>query len=263
MISLGIPFVTLIHTMNVNRFDNKLSSPGLAFQPLYKQVEEHVTQLIVEQRWKPGEMLPNEFQLAEELGVSQGTVRKALNSLTSTKILTRRQGIGTFVSEHTGHHGLYRFFPIIADGQSPELPKAELISLETLAASKSVAAGLDLQHKDKVILMCRRRILNDEYVIVENIYLPYKNFKDLLKEKDIPHTLYHFYQTRFNLTVHKTKDSIKAQLASKKDAEFLGIKAGDPLLHVTRIAHSLEGKAMEYRVSRCRSDKYHYLVELA
>ena len=113
--------------MNKNRFDNKLSRPGLAFQPLYKQVEEHVTQLIVEQRWKPGEMLPNEFQLASELNVSQGTVRKALNSLTDDKILNRRQGIGTFVSEHTGHHSLYRFFPLIADGRTPELPKAELL----------------------------------------------------------------------------------------------------------------------------------------
>ena len=83
------------------QFENKLSNPSLAFQPLYKQVEEHVTQLIVEQRWKPGEMLPNEFALAEEFGVSQGTVRKALNSLTQAKILTRRQGVGTFVSEHT------------------------------------------------------------------------------------------------------------------------------------------------------------------
>ena len=104
--------------MNENRFDNKLSRPGLAFQPLYKQVEEQVTQLIVEQRWKPGEMLPNEFQLASEFGVSQGTVRKALNSLTSSKILTRKQGIGTFVSEHTGHHGLYRFYPLIGDGKT-------------------------------------------------------------------------------------------------------------------------------------------------
>ncbi len=248
--------------MNKNRFDNKLSRPGLAFQPLYKQVEEHVTQLIVEQRWKPGEMLPNEFQLASELNVSQGTVRKALNSLTDDKILNRRQGIGTFVSEHTGHHSLYRFFPLIADGRTPELPKAELLLVETQIATEQVSQALELEPQSKVIVLTRRRILNEEFCIAETIYLPYKYFAILEKEPQVPHTLYHFYQTQFNLTVRNTRDSIKAVLATKKDAQMLNIVEGDPLLEVTRVTHSLYNKAIEFRLSRCRSDKYHYLVEL-
>ena len=248
--------------MNKNRFDNKLSRPGLAFQPLYKQVEEHVTQLIVEQRWKPGEMLPNEFQLASELNVSQGTVRKALNSLTDDKILNRRQGIGTFVSEHTGHHSLYRFFPLIADGRTPELPKAELLSVETQIATEQVAQALELEPKAKVIVLSRRRILNEEFCIAETVYLPHKYFAILEKEPQVPHTLYHFYQTQFNLTVRKTSDSIKAVLATKKDAQMLNIAQGEPLLEVTRVTHSLDNKVIEFRLSRCRSDKYHYLVEL-
>lgn len=248
--------------MSDNRFDNKISSPGLAFQPLYKQVEEHVTQLIVEQRWKPGEMLPNEFQLAEEFGVSQGTVRKALNSLTDANVLTRRQGVGTFVSEHTGQHGLYRFFPLVADGKNPELPKAEQVSLDVEEADGETQQALGLKQGDKVVVLRRRRLLNDQHCIAENIFLPHKMFAALMDEKEIPHTLYHFYQTNFGLTVHKTQDSIKADLANQQDVDALGIKLGDPLLHVTRVAHSLDGKAMEYRSSRCRSDQYHYLVEL-
>jgi GntR family transcriptional regulator len=208
-------------------------------------------------------MLPNEFQLAEELNVSQGTVRKALNSLTMAKILTRRQGIGTFVSEHTGHHSLYRFFPLIADGKSPELPKAELLSIDTQVASAKVAKALELESRAKVIILCRRRILNNEFCIAETIFLPRKYFKALETEPEIPHTLYHFYQTQFNLTVRDTRDSIKADLATEKDAKMLGVKVGEPLLEVTRITHSLDAKAIEYRVSRCRSDHYHYQVELS
>lgn len=244
-------------------FESKLSGQGLAFQPLYKQVEEHVTQLIVEQRWKPGEMLPNEFALAEEFGVSQGTVRKALNSLTDAKILNRRQGVGTFVSEHTGQHGLYRFFPVIADGKSPELPKAELISMELQSASSDAIEALELKRNEKVVLMHRRRILNNEFCISEAVHLPNKFFKGLHNKSDIPHTLYHFYQTQYGMTVQHTQDSIKAVLASEQDAKQLGISAGDPILEVRRVAHSIDGKAIEYRVSRCRSDNYHYLVELS
>lgn len=249
--------------MSKDRFDNKISSPSLAFQPLYKQVEEHVTQLIVEQRWKPGEMLPNEFQLAEEFGVSQGTVRKALNSLTNAKILSRRQGVGTFVSEHTGHHGLYRFFPVVADGKKPELPKANLVSITVEECDEEVREALQLKLDDKVIWLRRRRILNDQYCILENIYLPHTYFASIVKETVIPHTLYHFYQTKFGLTVHKTLDSIKADLANQEDAELLEIAQGDPILQVNRVSHALDGKVMEFRKSRCRSDHYHYLVELS
>jgi GntR family transcriptional regulator len=248
--------------MNKQKFDNKLNRPNLAFQPLYKQVEEHVKQLIIEQRWKPGEALPNEFQLADELGVSQGTVRKALNGLTDSKILTRKQGVGTFVSEHNNQQSLYRFFPLIKDGASPELPKAVLLSLAIEEVDVEIKNNLGLKAKEKVIHLVRQRILQEQFCIVESIYLPHKFFKGLEAETDLPHTLYHYYQQEFNLTVQDTQDSIKAVLATSEDEKLLGIKSNSALLEVKRITRTIDGKTIEYRVSRCRSDEFHYLVDL-
>ena len=108
----------------------------------------------------------------------------------------------------------------------------------------------------------RRRILDNEFCMLETIYLPSKRFPDIEKREDIPHTLYHFYQTDYNQTVFKTRDSIKAVLASKSDAKSLGIEKGMPLLMVTRVTESIDGKLIEYRESKCRTDHYHYQVEL-
>lgn len=246
--------------MAETEFGNKLGTSGLAFLPLYKQVEKHVTQLIVEQRWKPGDMLPSEFQLANEFGVSQGTVRKALNTLTDAKILNRKQGLGTFVSEHTGTPALYRFFPLVADNKNPELPTSEVLSLTVEQASKEIATALGLKARAKVALLKRRRTLNGEHCLLEDIYLPYKEFAGIEKEPEIPHTLYHFYQTNFNLTVQKTEDKIKAVLADGNDAKLLEVDKGAPLLWFTRSTKSLNDKIIEYRITRCRSDHYHYLV---
>jgi GntR family transcriptional regulator len=151
---------------------------------------------------------------------------------------------------------------LIADGRTPELPKAELLSVETQIATEQVSQALELEPQSKVIVLTRRRILNEEFCIAETIYLPYKYFAILEKEPQVPHTLYHFYQTQFNLTVRNTRDSIKAVLATNKDAQMLNIVEGDPLLEVTRVTHSLDNKAIEFRLSRCRSDRYHYLVEV-
>lgn len=244
-------------------FDSKLDKPSLTFQPLYKQIEEHIKQLVIEQRWKPGDVLPNEFQLAEEFGVSQGTVRKALNALSSDKILVRQQGIGTFVSEYSAHQSLYRFFPLIADGKSPELPKANLVSLVIEAVSPEITEKLGLKKHESVIHVTRQRLLNDTVCILESIYLPHKYFPALEHETELPHTLYHYYQQAYNLTVQKTQDSIKAVLSESRDLEWLGVSEGRALLEIRRLTHTIEGKIIEYRISRCLSEHYHYLVELS
>lgn len=248
--------------MKKNKFESKLSSNGPSYQPLYKQVEEYVTQLIVEQRWKPGEMLPNEFQLADEFKVSQGTVRKALNILTADNILERKQGVGTFVSERTGQNALYKFFPIVADGKKPELPMSETLSRKVEPASGEIAKNLNLKTNEEVIVLSRKRKIDNELCILEDIYLPKKYFNGLMDEADIPHTLYHFYQTNYSHTVQDISDQIKAIVASESDAKQLDISTNEPLLAFTRLVHSLEGKLIEFRITRCRSDKYHYLVDL-
>jgi GntR family transcriptional regulator len=246
--------------MNDKKFKNKLSKSGPSYQPLYKQVEEYMTQLLIDQRWKPGEILPNEFKLAEEFNVSQGTVRKALNGLTASKILQRKQGIGTFVCEHAEQNALYRFFPLVADGEKPELPTSETLFQKIVPASLEVAENLELKINEEVIFISRRRMIDDEVCILEDIYLPEKYFKGFMEEHEIPHTLYHFYQTEYQHTVQDISDKIKAVSANKSDAKELQIKINEPLLLFTRVARTLNGKLIEYRITRCRSDKYHYLV---
>ena len=73
----------------------------LAARPLYLQVRDVLVQRIVVGHWRPGATLPNETQLAQQLGISIGTVRKALDLMEMERIVTRRQGRGTFVNDFT------------------------------------------------------------------------------------------------------------------------------------------------------------------
>src|SRR3546814_9298856 len=76
----------------------------LVFKPRYQQVKDLLIGRLIGSYWKPGDLLPSEMQLAEELGVSQGTVRKALDEMTADNLLVRRQGRGTYVAEHDQEH---------------------------------------------------------------------------------------------------------------------------------------------------------------
>ncbi|MCZ6453712.1 MAG: GntR family transcriptional regulator, partial [Alphaproteobacteria bacterium] len=99
-------------------------------KPLYAQVEEIIRQRLIDNYWKPGDALPSEIQLAAELDVSQGTVRKALNDMVAENLLVRRQGRGTFVSEHTERRALFLFFSLVGEDGTRTMPVSRVISCE-------------------------------------------------------------------------------------------------------------------------------------
>ena len=62
------------------------------------QVAEKITEMISQRRFLPGGKLPNELELAEELGVSRTTLREALRILSTRGVLEVHRGRGTFVT---------------------------------------------------------------------------------------------------------------------------------------------------------------------
>src|SRR3954453_12915216 len=66
--------------------------------PLYLQLQRVLRSAIERQVLSPDEALPPERDLAEAYNVSRVTVRKALDGLVQARLLTRRQGAGTFVA---------------------------------------------------------------------------------------------------------------------------------------------------------------------
>lgn len=67
--------------------------------PLYRQAQEQLKQFIAAHRLRPGDSLPPEGVLAEQLGMSRLSVREATKSLESLGILEARHGEGVFVRE--------------------------------------------------------------------------------------------------------------------------------------------------------------------
>lgn len=65
-------------------------------------VAERITQMIVDDSYGSGHKLPNEYVLAERLGVGRSTVREAIKILASQNVLEVRRGSGTYVSESIG-----------------------------------------------------------------------------------------------------------------------------------------------------------------
>ena len=74
------------------------SAAGKGGALLYEQVVEYVEKLVSERGLVPGDLLPTYAELAESVGVSLITVRRALDELERAGKVRRHQGLGTFLA---------------------------------------------------------------------------------------------------------------------------------------------------------------------
>ncbi len=190
--------------------------PG--FRPLYGQVRDTLIRRLVDGFWQPGQPLPSEIQLAAELGVSQGTVRKALDSMAADNLVVRRQGRGTFVAKHDEERILFQFFKLIPDSGTRSFPKSQVLSLGTGKANAAEREILGLAKDAKVVRIRRLRALDAKPVIVETVALPAQLFPDLAA-MEIPNNLYGLYAVHYGITIASTRERLKAIAASREDAE--------------------------------------------
>jgi DNA-binding GntR family transcriptional regulator len=61
-------------------------------------VKREIEEMILSGELKPGDQLPSEVILAQEMGVSRVTLREAAKLLENAGLISRQNGVGTFVT---------------------------------------------------------------------------------------------------------------------------------------------------------------------
>jgi len=230
-------------------------------RPLYAQVRERLLERIRSGAWKPGQLIPNEFAIAAEFGVSQGTARKAIGELAGEGLLRRRQGRGTFVVEHTPADVLFRFFNVFdAAGVAVAPDSRDTCCSAAVTATAQERAALGLDDGAEVVRITRTRTRQSTPFIAESIALPSALFPGIAGRAEIPNTLYDLFQRAYGVIVVRTDDRLSAVAADGVAAAALAIAVGTPLLKIERIAFTLDDRPVEQRVSLCHLAGAHYLA---
>ncbi len=237
------------------------------FSPLYQQIKELILKSLQVGEWQPGESIPSEMDLAERFQVSQGTVRKAIDELSGENILTRKQGVGTFVATHSEEQVQYRFLKLMPDLEN-SLKKGsserEIISFKQIPASDFVANALAINAMDDVF--CLRRVLSFSGVvtILEDVWLPCHSFKGLTADRLNAYggPMYGFFEKAFGIKMVRAQERIKAVLPNSVQAELLAVSESTPVLSVERTAFTYNNNPMEFRKGLYLTLDCHYRNEL-
>lgn len=222
-------------------------------ESLYIKVKEEILRQILAKRWQAGDLLPNEFELADEFGVSQGTLRKALNILTRENVLIRRQGKGTYVSAS----GAMRFFRYKAVNGTAEIIESERLSVERMPTPTDIQDhfGADNSHCFRVD---RMRHLDGGGKLYEQVHVPCELFPQLEENPSINRFLYQYYESEYGIPVLKALNRLRAGFPDADCQNYLGIQGDTPVLCLDHIVYSLTEQVIEFRKTFCHSDDVYY-----
>ena len=130
--------------------------------PLYFQVAEQLERAIVDGVLAPGERVPNEVALADELGLSRPTMRQAIQILVDKGMLVRKRGVGTQVVKAQIRRPVELTSlndDLVRTGQDPS---TKVLSIERGAADAAAAAELRIKPGDEVWQVERLRLVGDQ-----------------------------------------------------------------------------------------------------
>ncbi|MBY0335439.1 MAG: GntR family transcriptional regulator [Acetobacteraceae bacterium] len=226
--------------------------------PLYARTEAALRDRLAAGAWKPGAALPTETTLAAELGVSQGTLRRALAALERARLIERRQGVGTFVAEATSERALFHFFRVERPDGTRPVPTSRVLALRRRAATGEERAALE--GTDRVIAIERERLVDGRPAILERVALPEALFPGfaLPVGVELRDELYVLYQRGFGLTVARAEEVLTAA-PPPRGAGWL---KGAPALAISRVARDVQGRAVEWRRSWLDTRRLRYRVTL-
>jgi len=236
-------------------------APDAAGMPMYRAVKRALLRAIEAGTVAPGAALPSESQLGASLGVSVGTVRRAVDDLVAEHIVVRRQGRGTFVATHTSDRFLFQFFHVERHDGVLEAPAVALLSFERGRLDDEAAAALSLKPGEPALWIENRLSLQGQPVVHDRLVVPAALFRGLTEKRlrERPSTLYHLYQSEFGITVVRAHERLRAVGADRGSARVLGVAVGQPVLQVRRVAIALDGKPVEWRVSTVLTGQHEYV----
>jgi GntR family transcriptional regulator len=230
--------------------------------PLHARVKDDLIRRVRANEWGSTTPLPPESSLAEEYGISVGTLRRVLSELASEGLLERHQGRGTYVRRASFQHSLFRFFRM--HGGSGQTPGSRILDRTATDAPADVARALGIKEQSPVLHLHRLRLWQDTPFLVEDIWLPLPLFQPMADVglNELGSLLYPEYENRIGLVIGSATEELLVTQATDPQAALMNCQAGDALVRIIRIARTHAGDVAEYRESYGLASSFRYRVEI-
>jgi GntR family transcriptional regulator len=246
------------------------SEPDRSAAPLYQQMAGVLEDAIVRGEYAADTYLPGEKDLARRFNVSLITVRAAMSVLIDKGLIERRRGKGTIVRDRS-MNGVWELGWLGNLVTSVLGSKLEIVIDQNITGPHWATSRLNTCAGEPIHFMrtVRRAVQrNDEAFMTTDLYHR-KEIGEALEQVDFANQ--NIQQKLIIMTVERVcklaitnvRQTMSAETADHEAGEILGVKAGSPLLVVTRDYFSHDGTVIQTGRSRYRTDNYEYVLNVA
>ena len=214
----------------IDSFDNVSKA---APEPIYLQIKKIIQQRITSGEWVAGQKLPSENDFVAALEVSRMTINRALRELTHEGLVKRVHGLGSFVAETPRHASLIELQDIALEiEQGGKRHHSKVLKLETLEASASIAAGLELEAGARVYHLRAVHYQDDLPMQLEARYVNAQAVPEFVQQDftRVTATAYLLQQYQPDEMEHR----VRAVMPERASRELLQLADNEPCLQLVR-----------------------------
>jgi len=250
--------------METTQFKSEVKIDKDSQIPYYYQLKKLIIEEIESGHWKPGQQVIPEIKVCEMFDISRTVTRQAYQELVNEGYLVKKKAKGTFVAEPKISENLVQslrgfFEDMTARGYNV---KNDVLYQEKIKPTKKIAENLNLELDEDVVAIFRLRKINDEPIVLDRTYLPFKLCPELLNEDLTSKSLYSFIEGKYNLKIDRGRKFIEATIAKDEEAKLLNIKKGAPLLFIESVSYLKNNIPLEYYVALHRADRIKLVTDL-
>jgi GntR family transcriptional regulator len=226
--------------------------------PLYLQVARLLSNAVSAGHFRVNDALPAERSLAENLGISRVTARKALAHLSANGQVVRVRGSGNYVAPIE--------VPLTKlSGFSEDMtkrgyqPGSQWISRSITEAHSDEQLTFGLSASNTRIARLERLRLHEGAPMSYEICVLPEEF--VPNPWEVENSLYELLARRGHMPV-RALQRFKAVNADADVAAKLGIPEGLAVFFITRVGYLASGIAVEITTSYCRSEYFDFVAEM-
>ncbi|MEW2378066.1 GntR family transcriptional regulator [Micromonospora sp. NPDC047812] len=216
--------------------------------PLHAQVSEQIRARILSAEWPPHYRLRSEPELATELGISRGTLRRALSTLIRDGLLVQVRGRGTFVTSTAIEPSIAQKLTTLSEDFARQgvSMTTHVVTHQVMAAPSPVAALLDLRPGQSVLRLERLRATSTGPVawLVNYVRVDLAPGLDLVDLAD--RSLFGLLENEYGLKISTGRRTFSATAATGRIAAALEVPEQFPLLYLEQITYLDDGRPIEY-----------------
>ncbi len=228
-----------------------------ASQPLYHRVYRQIAKEIESGALQPGDRLPSERWLCDELGVSRATVRRAFEELAGDGLIEGR-GRGSFVTGDALVEPPNTLMSLSDLGRSRGLEaSARVLSAEVRAATIDEAEAFGIAPGAELFELERLRLLDGIAVALDRARVPLAVAPELPALDFSSASLYETLD-RAGSCVVRADYTTEARAADAYEAEQLGVVPGSPLLVASTVGYAEPDRLVELTHTAYRGDRYRF-----